>query len=51
MIADRKGKFTWIDTLVKHLDDIKLKSVSTSIEAVIDISLSPSEVKVACGSK
>lgn len=42
MIADRKGKFTWIDTLVKNLDEIKEKSVLTSIEAVIDISLSPS---------
>lgn len=42
LIADRKGKFTWIDVVTKNLDEIKDKAVSTDIEGIIDVSLSPS---------
>ena len=42
MIADRKGRFTWIDVVTKDLNDIKAKIVATAAEGIVDISLSPS---------
>lgn len=51
MIADRKGKFTWIDVVTKDLKEINDKARNTEIEGILDISLSPGETKLACGTK
>lgn len=50
LIADRKGMFSYINVFtVPDLHDIEAKRVETSIDGILDMSLSPSETKVACG--
>ena len=50
MIADRKGMFSYIDLFkALNLNDIEEKRIETSIDGILDLSLSPSQTKVACG--
>lgn len=50
IIADKKGSFTFIDMFQgPNIDDIKNRSLETPYEGVMDLSLSPSETKLALG--
>lgn len=50
LAADKKGVFTYVDmSKGPNIDDIKNSSSTTPLDGVLDISLSPSQTKLACG--
>ena len=50
LVADKKGTFAWVDlSKGPNIDDIKASSMETSFQSVLDISISPSQTKLACG--
>ena len=50
LAADKKGAFAWVDlSKGPNIDDIKGSSMQTNFEGVLDISLAPSQTKLACG--
>ena len=50
LAADKKGVFAYVDlSKGPNIEDIKANSVQTTYEGVLDICLSPFQIKVVCG--